>query len=270
MWSCPLLSTQAIWGIAAAPPTGRIGVGGGWLAVGRTPNEQILSVPLLGGPVAVVADGHDPVISPSGNLLAYLSYNDITEAPEGIVVRNLLSGATRTWQGSNSLSLNTGLSWAPDSKSLSFATTTATKASEVLSASVLDLSSPNRSLDEARKIPLPPGMAWAGYLNSTQGIGVIQHVSLPNRYWFELTVVDMTTGRTVKRLQTVPGLIGGGGLGAGVQVDPSGRHLAVDVSDGSGHGNLYRWTVSTDPTRISAGPILVKDGVLSEAWVPAR
>ena len=236
--------------------------------VNSTPNEQILSVPLTGGPVTVVADGHDPVISPNGDLLAYLT-NDFTP-PEGIVVRNLVTGASSTWEAPNNSPFIAGLSWAPGSKSLSFTMTTGTTASAALEASVLDLSSPSRSLDAARKIPLAPGVAWAGYLNATQGIGVIQHVVRfsNNRDWFELMLVDVTTGRIVKRLQTVSGQIGGGGLGGGVQVDPSGRHLAVDVSNSSGWSNLYRWTISTDPARISAGPILVKKGVLSEAWVP--
>jgi hypothetical protein len=40
--------------------------------VSGIPGEQILSVPLSGGHVTVVANGHDPAVSPDGHFLAYL------------------------------------------------------------------------------------------------------------------------------------------------------------------------------------------------------
>jgi hypothetical protein len=247
--------------------------------VNHTPDEQIKSVPLAGGPVSVLADGYDPAVSPNGHSLAYLTWTDLTNAPEAIVVRNLLTGATSTWQYSTNGPEINQISWSPDSKSLLFSTNIANEATRLwtLGTWVLDLSSPNRSLDSVRPIPLPAGMFLAGYINATEGIGYFRHVgfrSQPKDDWFEPTVVDVATGRIVERLPTVPGLLassvatsGGGGL----QVDPSGRHLAL-VEEGSGHnvGFLYRWTINSVPARILVRPILVKSGVGSAAWVPVH
>jgi len=243
----------------------------------NVPDEQILSVPLSGGPVTVVADGHDPVVSPNGRLLAYLTYADYSSnGREGIVVRDLLTGETKTWQYSNTGPSVSAPSWSPDSESLSFTAVTASpnKRSETLGAWVLRVSTPSGSLDAARKIPLPTGMAWAGYLNPAEGIGVSQHWGPTRRSsTFALSVVDVATGRVMTRLPAVPGQLGVGNIYDGaegtVQVDPSGQHVAV-VEVGSGNGTLYRWTIGRDPIRISADPIQIATGVISAAWVPTH
>jgi hypothetical protein len=88
------------------------------------PTEQILSVPLLGGPVTVVADGRHPVVSPNGRSLAYVTYVDDTAGREGIVVRDLRTGATKTWPYSDTGPDISALAWSPDSESLSFSAVT--------------------------------------------------------------------------------------------------------------------------------------------------
>ena len=243
----------------------------------NVPNEQILSVPLAGGPVSVVAEGHDPVVSPNGRFLAYLIYADYSSnGREGIVVRDLLTGMTKTWQYSNTGHSVSAPSWSPDSESLSFTAVTPTpdKRSETLGAWVLKVSTPSGSLDVARKIPLPPGMVWAGYLDTAEGIGVSQRWGPTRRNWtFALSVVDVGTGRVITRLPSVPGQLGVGNTSDGaegmVQIDPSGQHLAL-VEVGSGNGTLYRWTIGSVPNHISAHPIQVATGVFGAAWVPTR
>jgi hypothetical protein len=149
---------------------------------------------------------------------------------------------------------------------LSFTATTPGKAGWGLGAFTLDLSRPGRSLEGARRIPLPSGLAWAGYVSATEGIGVRQHLgSTAGTGWIEPAIVDITTGRIVRRLPEIPGLLGVGNAFDGpegtVQVDPSGRHLALaEVRAGS--GGLWRWTIG------SGSPARIAKGVVTAAWVP--
>ena len=243
--------------------------------VNGIPGEQILSVPLSGGKVTVVADGHDPAASPDGHLLAYLTY-DISNVGEGLVVKDLRTGTTMIWRYSMTGPDITGLSWSPDSRAVSFTATTPTpdNRSLTIGAWVLSVSTPSGSLDEARRIPLPSGMAWAGYVNAVDGIGVTQQRGGTRQSsTFGLSVVDARTGHVIARSPHVSGQLAVGnafdGAEGTVQVDPSGQHLAV-VEVGSGSGALYRWTIGSDPKRISADPVRIATGVIGAAWVPTR
>jgi hypothetical protein len=72
-----------------------------------------MSVPLAGGVVAVVARGHDPAVSPNGRLLAYETFTDITEAPQAIVVPDLVIGTSTTWQfATHAPEISNGLAWS--------------------------------------------------------------------------------------------------------------------------------------------------------------
>lgn len=236
--------------------------------VNGLPTEQIVKVPLSGGPITEVAEGHDPVLSPNGHLLAYLTYTDLSNAPEGIAVRDLLSGTTRRWKYSSTLPDIGQLTWAPDSRSLSFTTTTPSvqKGPLILSTWVLDVESTNYSLEDARRIPLQSGVAWVGFLNGSAGIGVVQHRGLTSQGgWFEIMQVDVRTGRIVRRLADFPGSLAVDNAYDGaeqtLQLDPSRRDLAI-AKVGSGHGSLYHWT-------IGGGPIVrIATGVVTAAWVP--
>ncbi len=240
------------------------------------PSEQILSVPLLGGPVTVVADGRHPVVSPNGRFLAYVTYVDYTNGREGIAVRDLLTGATKTWRYAYTGPDISALSWSTDSESLSFSAVTPTpdNRTETLGTWALAVSASSGSLHAARKIPLPPGMVWAGYLKPDEGIAAFQHPGLTRqRASIELSVVDAGTGRIIARLPSARGLLGvdnslDGSEGT-IQIDPSGQHLAL-VEVGSGDGTLYRWTIGSVPNHISAGPIQITTGVFGAAWVPVR
>jgi hypothetical protein len=248
-----------------------------------SPREQIMSVPLAGGALAVVAQGHDPAVSPDGRLLAYQTFTDITEAPQAIVVHDLVTGATTTWQfATNAPEITNGLSWSPDSRSLAFQSETVVNQNWILSTRVIDLSSPNRSLDDTRPISLPlcpaptpwasPGagrdMLWAGFLSATEGIGTCHHAGLtPQDDWNQPIVVNLATGHVVERLPVIRGLTGGGP--SSFEVDPSGHHLLF-VGGGTGAGGLYRWTVSGRPPHAAGAPSLVKNSVGSATWVPSH
>ena len=250
------------------------------------PVEQILSVPITGGPSTFVADGHDPVVSPDGRYLAYLIWTQITDGPEGVVVLNRLTGAVNTWQFSTTAPDINTIWWSPDSRSLvvSSATLGGAGARSTWHPSVgrLVLSDPNRSLAVLPQVKLPlcppptpwagPGasrdMAWAGFLNVTEGIGMCHHVGLTSEdSWTQPVVVNLATGRVVRKLPVIPGLIGVGPSG-GFHIDSSGHHV-VFIGSGLGAGGLYRWTVDTQSNQRQTRPVLVKNNVGSASWVPS-
>ncbi len=250
------------------------------------PVEEILSVPITGGPSTFVADGHDPVVSPDGRYLAYLIWTQITDGPEGVVVVNRLTGMVNTWQYSTNVPDINTISWSPDSRSLMVSTErlvgTGPKSSWHLSIGRLWLSDPNRSLDDLPQLRLPlcppptpwagPGanreMAWAGFLNAEDGIGDCHHVGLTlEDNWTQPVVVNLATGRVVRKLPAVPGLMGEG-PGGGFLADASGHHL-IFIGYGLGAGGLYRWTVDTGSNGRQARPVFVKNNVGSAGWVPS-
>ncbi len=250
------------------------------------PVEQILSVPITGGPSTFVADGHDPVVSPDGRYLAYLIWTQITDGPEGVVVMNRLTGAVDTWQYStNAPDINT-IWWSPDSRSLvvSSATLGGTSPRSTWHPSVgrLVLSDPNRSLDVLPQVKLPlcppptpwagqgasRDMAWAGFLNTTEGLGMCHHVGLTSEdSWTQPVVVNLATGNVVRTLPVVRGLIGVGPSG-GFHADVSGHHF-VFIGSGRGAGGLYRWTVDTRSNQRQTRPVFVRNNVGSASWVPS-
>ena len=242
------------------------------------PTERVMAVPLAGGPVTFVALGHDPVVSPNGRELAYLTFTQVDDAPESIVVRDLRTGTSATWSFATNGPDIERLTWLPDSRHLAFSTENLVDRVWHLSTRVIDVSGSDRSLQDARTLPLqkcPAGpswafgtdhaMAWAGFLDDRDGIGVCRHVDITGtEEQTQLFVVDVRTGREVARLPAVRGLIGDG-PGGGFQVDPTGRYLAY-VGPGRGAGGLYIWALK-DRGRASA-PVLLRQKVGSVGWVP--
>jgi WD40 repeat protein len=240
------------------------------------PITQIVSVPLRGGPTSIVAQGHDPVVSPNGNLLAYLDYVDITGAPPSIVVRDVRTGKETAWQSSSSQFDINGLSWSPDSASLAFTVIrpSADKASGTVTSQVIDVSTPPVALDRAPLIPLPQGMSFAGYINPNQGIGVAQRRDAISRATsFQLSIVDVRSGHVVRRLPPMAGSLAVGNVYDGaegtVQVDQSGQHLAL-VGAGTGSGSLSTWTITGNRGGSQTSPIHLANRVISVAWGPLR
>ena len=233
-------------------------------------------MPLSGGQVTGVADGHDPAVSPDGSFLAYLTYADITNVGQGVAVRDLRTGATKIWRYSTVGPDITGLSWSPDSQEVSFTTTTPTPDNRSLTvgAWVLNASTPLVRWTQPERYRLR--LEWPGRATSiaVDGIGVTQHWAgtIPSST-FGLSVVDATSGRVIARLPHVSGQLAVGnvfdGAEGAVQIDPSGQHLAL-VEVGSGSGALYRWTIGSNPNRVSTDPVRIATGVIGAAWVPTR
>lgn len=112
-------------------------------------------------------------------------------------------------------------------------------------------------------------MAWGGFLTAGEGIGTCQHVGLtPPGDWTQPVIVDLATGRIVRKLPRVPGLIGQG-PGGGFLVDASGHDL-VFIGNGLGAGGLYRWTIDARTNGVQSRPVFVKSNIGSASWVPAR
>jgi hypothetical protein len=241
-----------------------------------------MSVPLSGGTPHIVAQGHDPAVSPNGQWLAYEAFTDITDQPEAIVVVDLTSGATSTWQfASTGPDLVNGLFWSPDSRSLVYTSEgTFVHGVSNVSTRLLDLSNPNRSLEAAPELRLPlcpvptpwapPGagraMHFAGFLSAHQALGTCYHAGLTNQTeWTRPEVVNVTTGDIVERLPVLPGQFGPRGF----EVDPTGRYVSF-IGDGTGAGAVYRWRIGGRSGQISTRPVLVRNGVDSSSWVPSR
>lgn len=247
------------------------------------PREFIEAVPLAGGAPRLVAVGHTPAVSPDGRYLAYMAFTDITNAPEGIVVENLMTGASSSWRFATNGPDLLGLWWSPNSTSLSFAADHWDAARRVWSTQVgvIDPNSPVRVLDAAPEITLPlcppptpwanagatRAMLWEGYLNATEGIGQCQHAGLSSQTNYStLLVVSLATGRVVRRLPPVHSAPEYGPLGD-IAAAPSGNTISF-IAPGSGAGGLYRWSIGGTPAARVPSPVLVRAGVGSATWVP--
>jgi hypothetical protein len=191
--------------------------------------ETVFSVPLAGGPARAIAPGRTPAVSPDGKLLAYEAETFSAlhgEMPTGIVVRDLASGAQRTWALPAADADIPAMTWSPDGRHL--AITTAVLSPVTL---VLDTTAPGRTLGAARRTPLPPGVSWAGYLTARTGVGVVEAGAYP-ALRTSLVEVDVRTGQVIGPLTTLrgPGLpIGDGSAGpeGTIQPDPAGRYFLI-------------------------------------------
>ena len=220
--------------------------------------EEILRVPLAGGPVTDIAQGRMPAISPNGALLAYVTYTDLTDAPEAIVVMDLRSGARQSWAFTTSHRDITSLAWSPDGGSLSF------NSVQGATPQVLELGASSGPLDDAPTVPLPPGVQWAGYLSSQTGVGVAASTGRIN-----LVRVAVSDGRLLgpltsiqEPLATANSLDGAEGT---VQAAGGGHYLLISGS-GAGTGEILQWTVGTHhPVRVAPGLRAVWAGASTKA-----
>ena len=246
------------------------------------PVARIFSDSILGGTPAFVADGYDPAVSPNGRFLAYVIETDNFNGPEGVVVMDRSTGTTTTWQYSTPLPDIDTISWSPDSKSLVVAAEV--QGSPDWLTGRLWLSDPtSRSLDSLQQIQLPScpalthwtpsdatkEMIWAGYLNSSDGIGICLHGGPTVKAQNDLTqpvIVDLATGQVVRTLPVLHGLViqePGGTFKA----DASGHHVVfIGIENGGFVGDLYRWTIAGNGQQLH--PVLVKNDVDSASWVP--
>ena len=224
--------------------------------------ERLLSVPIGGGPVTTVAtDAALPATSPDGRLLAYVTNTEGSNAPEAIVVRDLVTGSVRRWSFPTQGSDVSAISWSPDGRYLSF-NETSTRVGLPYSGSrswVIDSRRPSGSLAGARRTPLPGPVSWAAYLTARTGVGVIE-----GPFQTVLVLVDAGTGRIIRVLTTfAPPLFTGNvndGPEGAVQTDPGGHYFLIAGAGKTGHGEIFRWTVGM------RRPVPVLGGVVRAIW----
>lgn len=226
----------------------------------RGPEQWIESTPLAGGPVTAIGPGDMPAISPDGRLLAYLAwtvqiYPPGTPArdmkppvPAAIVVRNLATGAVRRWAFTSDVPAITGLSWSPDNRFLAY--TSQSWASGLQpspdTTQLLDTRA-GGTLTSARRIPLAPGLAWAGFLTPQAGLAVTPYPAAQGRQQ-TLVAVATRTGRILGRLIGLPrqGLATANafdGTEGTITADPTGRYLLIATNGPHGHGEILRWAI---------------------------
>lgn len=234
----------------------------------RGGGQWIRSVPLAGGPVTTIAAGDSPAISPDGRLLGYVTYTNRTCSrpcagkPKAIVVRDLPAGTQKTWAFTSTLPDITSLSWSPDGRYLAFAGITLVKHGTVMvrTAQVLDTRS-GGTLDGARRIPLGQTVAWAGFLTSHTGLGVMVGPDGTIQAGRGLFEVGVSSGRVLRRLTSLPpqGLATDNvfdGTENTITVDRTGRYLLI-AGMGTGTGEIFRWTFGMRrPVRVASGAFL--------------
>jgi hypothetical protein len=221
-------------------------------------SEIVFSVPLAGGAVRAIAYGRTPAVSPDGKLLAYVAETRGSAirgvGPTGIVVRDLASGAQRTWVLPAADAYIPAMNWSPDGRHL--AVTTGAGPGPV--TLVLDTTAPGRTLGAARRMPLPPGVSWAGYLTARTGVGVAEAGAYP-ALRTSLIEVDVRTGQVIGPLTTLrQGLStmnSYDGPEGKIQPDPTGRYFLITGSGpfeklpgettSGADGEIFLWTAGT-------------------------
>ena len=241
--------------------------------------EWIERTPLNGGPVTRIAAGYMPAISPNGRLLAYVTYTskiypqntpvrDMTPVPEAIVVRNLQTGTARRWAFTSDVPFISGLSWSPDNRFLSYTSVYGASAHHVLgTAQLLDTRS-GGTLAGGRRIPLAPGLAWAGFLTAQVGMAVTPYPATQDRRQ-SLVAVDVESGRILGRLTLLPaqGLAvvnAFDGTEGTITTDPTGHYILIAGNGPRGYGEIFWWTAGMHQLRSITG------GALHAAWAPTR
>ena len=225
------------------------------------PSERIMSVPVSGGVAKVVADGRDPAVSPNGGLLAYIADSDSNSVAPAIIIRDLAPGRAHDFVETDPQVDLMSLSWSPDSRSLSFTAIPPSYAGSDPQTSywILDTQSSLGLFQSSTRIPLLPGVSWAGYRTSGEGIGVSRRLA-----GVSLVRISPTTGRTIP-IASLPGGLAIANIFDGpersVQADPSGRYLLVNSNEHGGW-TLYRITVGRPV------PVRVADRVIRAVWVP--
>jgi len=255
--------------------------------------DQILSVPIAGGPIRNLGAGSDPQVSPNGKYLAFIGPEPAGIAgeapylvpPVGIDIASLSAGtigAVRTL-APDAAQLNEGasnLSWSSDSRHLSM--DLLNPETNVTTAWTIDAGALPTSLAAATEIPLHrPGLTWNGYWGkSKDGANVGLGLLSPPSGRQEVVTINPSTGDVTGRLFRVPAevcttsvTVTGRcssdfdndviGDSAGTNVLVAGAIPLVDGSPTtSGRAYLYRWKAG------DRGPTRVADQILVASWGP--
>ena len=117
------------------------------------------------------------------------------------------------------------------------------------------------TLDRARAIEVGQRAAWAGFLTSQTGAGVLIDKHGAIRVANGLVEIGISSGKVLRRLTSLPphGLATGNALDATentIAVDRSGSYLLL-AGIGDGHGAIFRWTFGMPhPVRITSGALV--------------
>jgi hypothetical protein len=225
----------------------------------RDREEWIESTPLTGGRITTVAAGYLPSISQNGRLLAYVEY---ASQPEAIVVRNLTTGAIRTWTFVSDVPDISGLSWSPDSRFLAYTASYWADAGQtpVDVTRLLDTRS-GGTLVSQRRIPLRRGLDWAGFLTAHVGMAVASYPGDQH----SLVAVATGSGRLLRRLILLPRQElsvdnASDGTEGTITADGTGGYVLIATAGPHGYGKIFRWTAHTRLLVSVAG------GALRAAW----
>ena len=225
----------------------------------RGPEQWIESTPLTGGPITAIGPGDMPAISPDGRLLAYLAwtvqiYPPNTPArdmkppePEAIVVRNLETGAARRWAFTSDVPVISSLSWSPDNRFLAYTSSSWASGQPPPDTTQLLDTRAGGTLTSARRIPLAPGLEWAGFLTPQAGLAVTPYLAAQGGQQ-TLVAVATRTGRILGRLIGLPrqGLAtfnAFDGTEGTITADPTGRYLLIATNVRHGYGEILRWAI---------------------------
>jgi hypothetical protein len=243
--------------------------------------DQILSVPITGGPVHDLGPGSDPQISPNGKFLAFIAPDPQGAAgeapylvpPVGIDIATLSAGSIGTVKtfepGPQQLDRGASdLSWSSNSQRLSFNLLDSN--TNVTTAWTLPLDTTAQTLAGATEIPLhSAALSWNGYWGTHDGAEVGLGVLHSGAGRLDIVTVNPTSGAIIDRLFRVRGadfsdfsndVIGDS---AGTSVLVAGVTPFVDgTPTTSGKVLLYQWKVGeTNPRRLS-------DQVEVASWGP--
>jgi hypothetical protein len=255
--------------------------------------DQILSVPINGGPIRNLGAGSDPQVSPDGKYLAFIGPEpagiageapylvppvgiDIASLSAGTIgpIRTLAPGPAQLNQGASDLS------WSSDSRHLSL--DLLNPETNVTTSWTIDARALPASLAAATQIPLHlAGLTWNGYWGQRKGganvgLGVLSSRSGGQ----EVVTINPSTGGVTGRLFRVPAEVctttvePPGGCSSdftnSVVGDSGGDNVlvagAIPLVEGSpttsGRAYLYRWSVG------DRAPIRVADQILVATWGP--
>jgi len=251
-----MLTQKALPGRQRRPERRRHSVGGGrdgstaYIAVYPQPGTS-RSTPLgriervdftTGSRALVVADGTMPAISPDGRKLAYNTGRE-PGATNGVLhVRDLVTGAERTWTGPVSQ-----MSWSPDGRFVAFQGSSKSHGREVR---VLDTEAAGASLAQARLLgPRSPlNGYWASPAFRADGrlSVVIFHGGGDTAAHKEIDLIDPNSGEVLETLSTA-----NPGTQINLDWDASGHHLLIAgdnvvayVADANGTRQVGRFNIA--------------------------
>ena len=228
---------------------------------------QIVSVPIEGGPITVVASGRDPIVSPDGRYLAYATAGpDQCGPPTLMVVQALGSPELEQRLFEDGGAPLRPLSWSSDGRRILYAG----PAGGDMSAEIkeVELGAPGDPLSP-RTVPVPNDVTAATYLGELGTLAVIQDSSIhlqDPRDPARVLEVDATTGAPIRELFTLPAT-----FVSNIASDQSGTKLLVASEDIANDPDLVkeallRWS-GGDPVGISR--FTSPSGLRDAAWVNA-